>query len=52
MELRGKKIIVTGGVRGLGRAMVDKLIATEAAVTVFDLNREGLDELQRQSGVK
>jgi len=52
MELRGKKIIVTGGVRGLGRAMVDKLTATGAAVTVFDLNREGLDELQRQSGVK
>jgi len=35
-------------VRGLGRAMVDKLIASEALVTVFDLNAEGLDELSKQ----
>lgn len=48
MELRGKKVIVTGGVRGLGRAMVDKLIANDAAVTVFDLNVAGLDELSKQ----
>ena len=50
MELRGKKVIVTGGVRGLGRAMVAKLIANEAVVTVFDLNVAGLDELSKQPG--
>lgn len=48
MELRGKKVIVTGGVRGLGRAMVEKLVASEAAVTVFDLNLDGLDDLRKQ----
>lgn len=48
MELRGKKVIVTGGVRGLGRAMVDQLVENEAAVTVFDLNLAGLDELRKQ----
>jgi 3-oxoacyl-[acyl-carrier protein] reductase len=48
MELRGKKVIVTGGVRGLGRAMVDKLVAKEAAVTVFDLNIAGFNELRKQ----
>jgi len=48
MELRGKKAIVTGGVRGLGRAMVETLLASEAAVTVFDLNAAGLDELRKQ----
>jgi 3-oxoacyl-[acyl-carrier protein] reductase len=48
MELRGKKVIVTGGVRGLGRSMVDKLIALEAVVTVFDLNVVGLNELSKQ----
>jgi len=48
MELRGKRVIVTGGVRGLGRAMVDKLIANEAVVTVFDLDVAGLDELRKQ----
>jgi 3-oxoacyl-[acyl-carrier protein] reductase len=51
MELRGKKVIITGGVRGLGRAMVDKLVAKEALVTVFDLDVPGLIELRdyRQS---
>ena len=52
MDLREKKVIVTGGVRGLGRFMVDKLVAKEAVVTVFDLNAAGLEELGReQSGV-
>lgn len=52
MEIRGKNIIVTGGVRGLGRAIVDKLIAKSAAVTVFDYDLAGLDQLsQQQSGV-
>ncbi len=45
MELRGKKVIVTGGVRGLGRSMVNSLIAKGAAVTVFDVNVAGLEEL-------
>lgn len=48
MDVRGKKIIVTGGARGLGRRMVDKLVALEATVTVFDLNLPGLDELKKQ----
>lgn len=45
MDLAGKKVIVTGGVRGLGRSMVESLIAKEALVTVFDLNAPGLEEL-------
>jgi len=48
MELRDKKTIVTGGVRGLGRAMVEKLIENGAAVTVFDVNAAGLNELRAQ----
>lgn len=48
MDLRGKKVIVTGGVRGLGRCVVDKLIAREAALTIFDSNVQGLDELGKQ----
>lgn len=50
MELRGKKAIVTGGVRGLGRCIVDALIAKESAVTVFDINSDGLTDLKRQQG--
>ena len=37
MDLRGKQIIVTGGVKGLGRAMVEKLVSRECVVTVFDI---------------
>ena len=47
MDLRGKKVIVTGGVRGLGRCMVDRLVAQEALVAVFDVNAHGLGELRK-----
>lgn len=47
MELAGKKVIVTGGARGLGRRTVAKLAAKGAEVTVFDLDRAGLEELRR-----
>lgn len=43
MEVRGKKAIVTGGVRGLGRALVDRLVDAGATVTVFDLDAPGLE---------
>jgi 3-oxoacyl-[acyl-carrier protein] reductase len=46
MDLSGKKVIVTGGVRGLGRAVVEALLAKEALVTVFDVNAAGLAELR------
>jgi len=46
MDARGKRAIVTGGVRGLGRAVVEALLAKEAMVTVFDVNAAGLAELR------
>jgi 3-oxoacyl-[acyl-carrier protein] reductase len=46
VDLREKQIIVTGGVKGLGRAMVQALVAREAKVTVFDIDVAGFDELQ------
>lgn len=48
MNIRGKKVIVTGGVRGLGRSVVDKLVSKEALVTIFDLNAKGLEELREE----
>lgn len=51
MELRGKKVIVTGGVRGLGRQMVERLAAKGAEVTVFDRDADGLAELGLRGGV-
>ncbi len=52
MDLSGKKVIVTGGARGLGRSMVEQLVARAAHVTVFDLDAQALDELRAaQPGV-
>jgi 3-oxoacyl-[acyl-carrier protein] reductase len=39
--------MVTGGVRGLGRRMVEKLIEKGAQVTVLDLDEPGLEDLKR-----
>lgn len=50
MELRGKKVIVTGGASGLGRCLVEKMLAKEALVTVFEINAQGLDKLRKQCG--
>lgn len=52
MNLKEKRVIVTGGVRGLGRCLVEKLIAYNAYVTVFDIDQQGLEALsQQQPGV-
>ncbi|MBL8203424.1 MAG: SDR family NAD(P)-dependent oxidoreductase [Blastocatellia bacterium] len=48
MELQGKKVIVTGGVRGLGRAVVEKLLLQGAQVAVFDLDECGLSEVRER----
>ncbi len=46
MELQGKNVVVTGGASGLGRAIVGKLLAKGALVTVFDIDAEGLIALR------
>jgi 3-oxoacyl-[acyl-carrier protein] reductase len=46
MDLAGKQIIVTGGVSGLGRAMVEKLVSRESVVTVFDVDVDGFANLK------
>jgi 3-oxoacyl-[acyl-carrier protein] reductase len=48
MDLTGKRIIITGGVRGLGRAMVEKLVSREGVVTVFDVDVDGFASLQAE----
>ncbi len=48
MNLTGKKVLLTGGVRGLGRATVEKLVAKGATVCVFDIDTTGLTELAQQ----
>lgn len=47
MDLRDKRVIVTGGVSGLGRATVEKLVSKGAVVAVFDMDAQGLSELAK-----
>lgn len=47
MDIQDKNVLVTGGVRGLGRSIVDALVAKGALVTVFDLDEKGLEELRQ-----
>lgn len=49
MDIHGKKAIVTGGVRGIGRAVVNKLLDQGATVAIMDLDADGLSELSGTS---
>lgn len=41
MELNGKNAIVTGGLSGLGRSIVERLCRENANVAIFDIDPEG-----------
>lgn len=43
-KLMGETAIVTGGVRGIGYAMVDALMSNGASVAIFDINEEAGNE--------
>ena len=47
MEIKGKNVVVTGGANGIGRGLVESLLQKGANVGVLDIDKEGLDKLQK-----
>ncbi len=45
MTLKNRKLIVTGGARGIGRAVVEACLREGAKVAVFDIDVEGMRDL-------
>jgi all-trans-retinol dehydrogenase (NAD+) len=50
MNLNGKRAVVTGGAMGIGFATCRRLLREGCAVTIWDLNREALEEARRLLG--
>lgn len=46
MELAGKSILVTGGAKGIGRSLVERLARESVKLGVFDLDQAALDDLR------
>ena len=46
MDIKDKLVIVTGGVKGIGNALVNEFIKEGATVGIFDIDKEGFDKLK------
>ncbi|MBI4838192.1 MAG: SDR family oxidoreductase [Nitrospirae bacterium] len=51
MEISGKKVIITGGARGLGRQYALDLKKLGALPYVLNLHKEHLDSLEKEAGI-
>lgn len=50
MKLAGSRVLLTGGGRGIGRHLVERLVEQEAELFVLDRDTQACDELLRQFG--
>lgn len=48
MEVKNKKIIITGGANGIGKEITKQLLAKDAYVWVIDINGKNLEELEKE----
>ena len=51
LDLAGRHAVVTGGATGLGFAIAQRLLASHASVTLWDVNAAGLDQAKAQLGL-
>ncbi len=49
MNIKGKNVIVTGGAKGIGRSVAEKLTQAGAKVSVLDIDSKKLKELKKQN---
>lgn len=47
-NIKGKKVILTGGTRGIGKSIVEELVRSGALVTVLGFNEENLNMLKEK----
>ena len=50
LDLKGRHAVVTGGATGLGFAIAQRLLASHALVTLWDVNAAALDNAKAQLG--
>ncbi len=50
LDARGRHAVVTGGVTGLGFAIAERLLASNASVTLWDINAVALEQAKAQLG--
>ena len=51
LDLAGRHAVVTGGVTGLGFAIAQRLLASNASVTLWDINAVALEQARTQLGI-
>ncbi|KKC31178.1 3-oxoacyl-ACP reductase, partial [Devosia psychrophila] len=50
IDLKGQHAVVTGGAQGLGLAMAKRFVASDATVTLWDMDEERLEAARAQLG--
>jgi 3-oxoacyl-[acyl-carrier protein] reductase len=52
MEIAGKRVVITGGARGMGRQFAVDLLKRDAHPHVIDVHQENLDRLASETGIQ